>query len=213
MGGADGIDNRQAKELAARTLWLKDFGMGGFKYDPAKRYRTGEIIFVADDYNTPHVGNFYESYSPDGCLGKDPRDSANRPDGWASTYYWLKHGKVFTPSCPGMLETWETTNIPQNRIKALPAPLNASKFWRLALARPDNVNNGQIIFPDDVRGQGLTYWDDTGLVDEAGRQLNELQGDAIRNITGGLATGLIARTFTIGDFLARSCESVLKFGL
>lgn len=152
-------------------------------YDSQRRYKTGEICYVD--------GIYYECYHPSGTLNKDPRTPANRPDGWTNTdqsapYYWLKLGKVLVPSAPGKLETWETTTLPQNRIKALPTALNATKFWRLASAMPNLVSNGQIVFPADVRGQTPKFLDETGAVDETGRTLLSLQGDAQRKIQGSL---------------------------
>lgn len=157
-------------------------------YDPTRRYLAGEIVFICDDPSQPHIGNWYEAYHPDGCLGKDPHDPVNRPDGWTNTdpaapYYWLKHGKFIRPGTIGTIEMWETENLPQNRIPRMAVPLNASKFWRLAEVHANYVSGGNIILPDDVRGQFPRFKGSSAGVG-AGRVINTLQGDAIRNITG-----------------------------
>ncbi|NUF08070.1 hypothetical protein GYY70_00775, partial [Snodgrassella sp. ESL0324] len=59
-------------------------------YIPTEQYEAGDLVKVD--------GEWYECYHPDGCKGKDPRNSVYRPSGWQNAdqtkpYYWLKIGR------------------------------------------------------------------------------------------------------------------------
>lgn len=186
LGGVDGIANKAARQLANRTLWLKEqldlYSLRG--YSNARQYRAGDIIFVADDDNTPHVGNFYEAYHPDGCLGKDPRDPVNRPDGWTNTdpsapYYWIKLGKWLDLPTIGTPIGLFTTTVSQGYLKLNGTTVNATKFWRLAQTYPDLVTGGNINLPD-LRAEFIRGLDDGRGVD-TGRVVGSAQGGLIES--------------------------------
>lgn len=164
------------------------YKLGNGKYDPTRRYPTGYIGFFADDPAIPHIGNYYECYHPDGCQGKDPRDTVNRPDGWTNTdpaapYYWLNHGKWIEQATIGAAVPIQRTTVSsQLYIKYRnDGNLHKDKFWRLAEVYPDLIS-GNIISIADLRAEFIRGLDDGRGVD-AGRAVGTWQADEIRSHT------------------------------
>lgn len=75
---------------------------------------------------------------------------------------------------------WPQSTPPEGWLKCNGAPFDRVKYPKLAVAYP----SGNL---PDLRGEFLRGWDDGRGVD-AGRSLLSAQGDAIRNITGGMRT-------------------------
>lgn len=140
-------------------------------YSSQRRYRAGEFVYID--------GNYYECYHPDTVAGKDPRDSANRPEGWADTdgshpYYWLKIGKWLELPPVGSPFPMQKISVPENYIKYRgDGSLHKDKFWRLAEVYPDLISNN-VIQIADLRGEFIRGWDDGRGVD-AGRLVGSHQ--------------------------------------
>lgn len=163
---------------------LNEVGMST-AYNPTKRYLPGEMVFICDDPASPHAGNWYEAYHPDGCLGKDPRDPVNRPDGWTNTdpaapYYWLKHGKWIELATIGSPVPIQCATVSsQLYIKYRnDGNLHKDKFWRLAQVYPDLIS-GNIITIADLRGEFIRGLDDGRGVD-TGRVVGSWQNSCNR---------------------------------
>ncbi|QEM92756.1 phage tail protein [Kosakonia radicincitans] len=73
---------------------------------------------------------------------------------------------------------WPTSTVPTGWLKCNGATFTAAQYPKLALAYPG------LVLPD-LRGEFIRGWDD-GRGADSGRSLLSAQGDAIRNITGGL---------------------------
>lgn len=195
IGGIEGAANIANQQLLNCIAWIKEFGVGGHRYDPQKHYRPNEIVCIADNDDNPLVGNYYEAYHPDGCKGKDPRDPTNRPDGWTDTnpahpYYWIKIGKWLELPPVGVPIPYQKTLLNQNLIKYRnDGNLHKDKYWRLAAVYPQLVS-GNIIAIEDLRAEFIRGLDDGRGVD-TGRMVGSAQGDAIRNITGSFEASLI----------------------
>lgn len=178
-------------ELDRKAQYLYQVQTG---YLSTKKYRPGEICFAPDDDNAPLVGNYYECYRPEGCVGKDPRDPANRhTSSWTSTdpaepYYWIKLGK--RPSLPviGSVSQHFAQIPPEGYLLLANTQVNATKFYRLALAWPDRVVNGKINI-HEARGvvtRGLDKG--RGIDHQPNRVPGSHQGDASRKILGTMRT-------------------------
>ncbi len=73
---------------------------------------------------------------------------------------------------------WPTATPPEGWLKCNGAIFDKVKYPKLALAYPSGI------LPD-LRGEFIRGWDD-GLGVDAGREILSIQGDAIRNISGGI---------------------------
>ncbi|MFH3442873.1 phage tail protein, partial [Enterobacter hormaechei] len=73
---------------------------------------------------------------------------------------------------------WPSATPPKGWLKCNGAAFTASQYPQLALAYP-------VMRLPDLRGEFLRGWDDGRGID-SGRSLLSAQGDAIRNITGGM---------------------------
>lgn len=204
--------NSSATDVAANSLAVKKAydkaveALNASKsviYDPTKRYLAGEIVFICDDPNQPHIGNWYEAYHPDGCQGKDPRDPENRPDGWTNTdpaapYYWLKHGKWIEQATIGAAVPIQRTTVSsQLYIKYRnDGNLHKDKFWRLAEVYPELINN-DIITLADLRAEFIRGLDD-GRGADAGREMGSWQKPTLTIVdptyTAFFVMGLTAQT-------------------
>ncbi|MEP9065123.1 phage tail protein [Enterobacter roggenkampii] len=78
----------------------------------------------------------------------------------------------------GLPLPWPQATPPEGWLKCNGAPFDKAKYPKLAVAYP----SGNL---PDLRGEFLRGWDDGRGVD-SGRMLLASQGDAIRNITGGI---------------------------
>ncbi|HGW9559182.1 phage tail protein [Escherichia coli] len=88
---------------------------------------------------------------------------------------------------------WPQATLPDGWLKCNGAPFDKAKYPKLAVAYP----SGNL---PDLRGEFLRGWDDGRGVD-SGRSLLSVQGDAIRNITGGFQgrnAATSARLFNAG---------------
>ena len=140
-------------------------------YVATQTYAPGDLLKVD--------GDWYEAYHPDGCLGKDPRDSTNRPSGWTETdvskpYYWLKIGPWLSLPETGSPIYLPSVTLREGLIKYRnDGSLHKSKFWRLAQLYP-NLVSGNYIQIADLRGEFLRGLDDGRGVD-ASRVINSLE--------------------------------------
>lgn len=151
-------------------------------YSTTRKYRSGELVFVD--------GIWYECYRSEGVIGKDPRDSKNRPSGWASQdvhapYYWAEIGKYLMLPEIGSPQPIATMSIREGLIKYRnDAQLSATKFWRITEQNPNLVKNGFIEIAD-LRANVIRGLDD-GKGSDPARVINSFQADAMLKITGSI---------------------------
>jgi len=147
-------------------------------YDPDRTYKTGEVctIEVAGEviamqmYAGPNLT----------CLNKNPADLANRHESWAGApapWWWIP----YTGNTPGQMSGWLSDTVPEHAVLENEVDLNAQLYWRLAQSWPELVNAGAIN-TRDILGR---Y---TRTADGVDYLLNTTHEDAIRNITGRIAT-------------------------
>lgn len=151
-------------------------------YSATRKYQSGDIVKID--------GVYYEAYNPDGCLGKDPRDPANRPSGWTNQdinapYHWVEIGRsLMLPEIGSPI--YLMNNAPREGLIKLrnDGQLSATKFWRVAELNPNIVSNGLITLAD-VRANVIRALDDGKGVD-VGRVINSYQEDAMLKISGSI---------------------------
>ena len=204
MGGPDGVDNRQAKELGARTNWLKD------QVDGINQDRTG----YAPKASPAFTG-----------IPTAPTAAAGTNNAQIATTEFVKTAiAALVGSAPAALDTLEElaralagdANLKATLLAEIGKKANATDFNALhdlfiGIPIPYPLStvptgclamNGQRFdtrrypklaqkYPSgqlpDLRGEFIRGWDNGRGVD-AGRGLLSAQGDAIRNITGQVGT-------------------------
>ena len=201
MGGPDGVDNRQAKELGARTNWLKD------QVDGINQDRT--------DY-APKASPAFT-----GVPTAPTADSGTNNTQIATTAFVKTAIAALVGSAPAALDTLEElaqalagdANLKATLLAEIGKKANATDFNALydlfiGIPIPYPLStvpagclamNGQRFdthrypklaqkYPSgqlpDMRGEFIRGWDNGRGVD-VGRALLSSQEDAIRNITGG----------------------------
>ncbi|MGY2573759.1 hypothetical protein [Vibrio sp. C8] len=185
-GGPDGIDNRQAKQLANRTLYLKQqldsaSATGQLaEFNPTRIYKFGDICFTRD-LETGAV-SYWKWYSHvEQLAGKSPLSDTNRRIGWTDNtkpFYWLP----YTPKIAGETMLWDTDTIPESMVVGIGQQLPAAVYHTLAAAKPewvDAVDNTLINIPDR-QGRFVRAADGTDWL------AGEMHEDAIREIEGAL---------------------------
>ncbi|ODS04302.1 hypothetical protein [Vibrio scophthalmi] len=107
-------------------------------WDRQKIYRTGDVCTCVIDGNVVAM----EMYAGPNltCLGKDPKDSANRQIGWTdetAPWWWgpYKRARPGTPLWP-----WMSTIFPEGTLNVIGNSVPAIVFWRLALVFPEFIN-------------------------------------------------------------------------
>lgn len=204
MGGPDGIDNRQAKELGARTNWLKD------QVDTINQDRTG----YAPKASPAFTG-----------VPTAPTANQNTNNTQIATTAFVKTAVAnLVGSAPAALDTLEElaralagdANLKATLLAEIGKKANATDFNALhdlfiGIPIPYPLStvptgclamNGQRFdtrrypklaqkYPSgllpDLRGEFICGWDNGRGVD-ARRGLLSAQGDTIRNITGQVGT-------------------------
>lgn len=204
MGGPDGIDNRQAKELGARTNYLKD------QVDEINQDRTG----YAPKASPAFTG-----------VPTAPTANPNTNNTQIATTEFVKTAiAALVGSAPAALDTLDElaralagdANLKATLLAEIGKKANATDFNALhdlfiGIPIPYPLStvptgclamNGQRFdtrrypklaqkYPSgllpDLRGEFIRGWDNGRGVD-AGRGLLSAQGDAIRNITGQVGT-------------------------
>lgn len=212
MGGPDGIDNRQAKQLANRTLWLKnqteaanrtieDLGNNAVALT-SEQTITGAKTFQADikaSASTAHAAA--DRYIR---LGADATGAyvVNTKSG---RILYLKHdgnltydrNRVLTEAdAPSLITSgavmyFARTTAPDGWLKANGAAVSRTAYAALfaAIGTTYGTGDGRTTFNlPDLRGEFVRGWDDGRGID-SGRALGSAQGDAIRNITGKIDSG------------------------
>ncbi len=224
MGGPDGVDNRQAKELGARTNWLKD------QVDTINQDRTG----YAPKASPAFTG-----------IPTAPTAAAGTNNAQIATTAFVKTAiAALVGSAPAALDTLEelaralagdanlkATLLAEIGKKANTTDFNALHDLFIGIPIPYPLStvptgclamNGQRFdtrrypklaqkYPSgqlpDMRGEFIRGWDNGRGVD-AGRGLLSVQGDAIRNITGKFKiTDVFANDFLTGAFKDISAPS------
>jgi len=143
-------------------------------YSEGRTYETGETCRGSD-------GHFYEFYDRDQdgtVVGLDPTDPLNRP------HIWMRWDGVR----PATVIEWRSETLPEGYIVNDGDDYSRADYRRIfaAWGTTYGAGDGSTTFgsPDD-RGEfkrGL----DQGRGVDANRLLTAYQGDAIRNITGGI---------------------------
>ncbi|PNH99230.1 hypothetical protein [Vibrio diazotrophicus] len=195
-GGPNGIDNKQAKQLANRTQFLKDkFDVtknpnplpqyplsknAQFQlYDPTRSYVVGDVCYTKDDATGAKA--FWEWYSNvESLVGKDPLDPLNRQTGWTDEtkpFYWTPFKKSRSGSTQW---PWMSMTFPEGTLNVLGNSVPTAVFWRLAEALPEFVNagTGMIDFPE-TGGEFFRILDQGRGVD-SGRTFGSSQIDQIK---------------------------------
>ena len=157
MGGPDGIDNRQAKELGARTNWLKD------QVDTINRDRTGYATKASPAFTgvptaptaNPNTNNTQIATTE---FGK----KANATD------FNALHDLFVGIPIPYPLSTVPTGCLAMNGQR-----FDARRYPKLAQKYP----SGQL---PDLRGEFIRGWDNGRGVD-AGRGMLSVQSDEIKS--------------------------------
>ncbi|NAX00009.1 MULTISPECIES: hypothetical protein [unclassified Vibrio] len=219
-GGPDGIDNRQAKQLANRTQFLKDkFDVtknpnplpqyplsknAQFQlYDPTRSYVVGDVCYTIDAGTGSKT--YWEWYSNvESLAGKDPLNTANRRIGWTDVtkpFYW----KPYMPKVAGETMYWDTDIIPENMVVGIGQQLPVAVYHSLAAAKPEwiDATDNTLINVPDRQGRFVRASDGSDWL------AGETHEDAIRNIQGQynqagyynststIATGMVG-AFTLG---------------
>nr|DAX69189.1 MAG TPA: tail fiber protein [Caudoviricetes sp.] len=217
MGGPDGIDNRQAKELGARTNWLKD------QVDTINQDRTGYAPKASPEFTGIPT-------APTAALGTNNTQIA-------TTAFVKTAIAALVGSAPAALDTLEElaralagdANLKATLLAEIGKKANATDFNALhdlfiGIPIPYPLStvptsclamNGQRFdtrrypklaqkYPSgqlpDMRGEFIRGWDNGRGVD-AGRGVLSVQGDAIRNITGKFKiTDVFANDYLTGAF-------------
>ena len=217
MGGPDGIDNRQAKELGARTNWLKD------QVDTINQGRTGYAPKASPEFTGIPT-------APTAALGTNNTQIA-------TTAFVKTAIAALVGSAPAALDTLEElaralagdANLKATLLAEIGKKANATDFNALhdlfiGIPIPYPLStvptsclamNGQRFdtrrypklaqkYPSgqlpDMRGEFIRGWDNGRGVD-AGRGVLSVQGDAIRNITGKFKiTDVFANDYLTGAF-------------
>ena len=217
MGGPDGIDNRQAKELGARTNWLKD------QVDTINQDRTGYAPKASPEFTGIPT-------APTAALGTNNTQIA-------TTAFVKTAIAALVGSAPAALDTLEElaralagdANLKATLLAEIGKKANATDFNALhdlfiGMPIPYPLStvptsclamNGQRFdtrrypklaqkYPSgqlpDMRGEFIRGWDNGRGVD-AGRGVLSVQGDAIRNITGKFKiTDVFANDYLTGAF-------------
>lgn len=204
MGGPDGIDNRQAKELGARTNWLKD------QVDTVNQDRTGYAPKASPEFT--------------GIPTAPTANSGTNSTQIATTAFVKNAIAALVGSAPEALDTLEElaralagdANLKSTLLAEIGKKANATDFNALhdlfiGIPIPYPLStvptgclamNGQRFdtrrypklaqkYPSgvlpDLRSEFIRGWDNGRGVD-AGRVLLSAQGDAIRNIIGEVNT-------------------------
>lgn len=214
MGGPDGIDNRQAKELGARTNWLKD------QVDTVNQDRTGYAPKASPEFT--------------GIPTAPTANSGTNSTQIATTAFVKNAIAALVGSAPAALDTLEElaralagdANLKSTLLAEIGKKANATDFNALhdlfiGIPIPYPLStvptgclamNGQRFdtrrypklaqkYPSgvlpDLRSEFIRGWDNGRGVD-AGRVLLSAQGDAIRNIIGEVNTdnGWFFNTFS-----------------
>lgn len=166
LGGADGIANRQAKELAKRTQYLKH------RLDnlPKAGLKQSGIVQLTRDLDSD---------------SDDLAATASALKALKTLYDGLKAELAATVP-PGVVAFHSGERAPAGWLKANGALLSRSAYPGLfaAIGTHYGAGDGRTTFQlPDLRGEFPRFWDDRRGID-AGRGLGTWQGDAIRNITG-----------------------------
>lgn len=164
MGGPDGVDNRQAKELGARTNWLKD------QLDTINQDRTGYAPKASPAFTGIPT-------APTANLGTNTTQIATTAfvKNAIATDLNALHDLFVGIPIPYPLSTVPTGCLAMNGQR-----FDTRRYQKLAQKYPSGV------LPD-LRGEFIRGWDNGRGVD-AGRVLLSAQGDAIRNIIGEVNT-------------------------
>jgi len=215
MGGPDGIDNRQAKELGARTNWLKD------QVDTVNRDRAGYAPKASPAFTgTPTA----------------PTANQNTSNTQVATTEFVKNAiAALVGSAPAALDTLEElaralagdANLKATLLAEIGKKANATDFNALhdlfvGIPIPYPLStvptgclamNGQRFdarrypklaqkYPSgvlpDLRGEFIRGWDNGRGIDND-RTVLSSQGDAIRNIKAGSPVGSYKGWIANGD--------------
>ncbi len=212
MGGPDGIDNRQAKQLANRTLWLKN------QTEAANRTIEelgNNAVARTDDQTITGAKTFQADIKASASTAHAAADRYIRLGADATGAYvvntksgrilYLKHDGNLTydrncvlteadaPSLipSGAVMYFARTTAPDGWLKANGAAVSRTAYADLfaAIGTTYGTGDGRTTFNlPDLRGEFVRGWDDGRGID-SGRALGSAQGDAIRNITGKIDSG------------------------
>ena len=167
MGGPDGVDNRQAKQLANRTAYLKQ----------VKADITYVEQVIANLVNSsPEALDTLQELAA--ALGDDPNFSATilakiaeKAD--ANAFASLQTFLI------GLPLPYPKTTVPTGCLALRGQSISQSTYPVLY-----NLYGGTL---PDLRGEFIRGWDNGRGID-SGRGILSAQGDAIRNITGSVRT-------------------------
>lgn len=212
MGGPDGIDNRQAKQLANRTLWLKN------QTEAANRTIEelgNNAVVLTSDQTIPGAKTFQADIKASASTAHAAADRYIRLGADATGAYvvntksgrilYLKHdgnltydrNRVLTEAdAPSLIPSgavmyFARTTAPDGWLKANGAAVSRTAYAALfaAIGTTYGTGDGRTTFNlPDLRGEFIRGWDDGRGID-SGRALGSAQGDAIRNITGKIDSG------------------------
>ena len=220
-GGPNGIDNKQAKQLANRTQFLKDkfdvaknsnplpqyqlSKLAQFQlYDPTRSYVVGDVCYTIEA--DTGAKTFWEWYSNvESLAGKDPLDPLNRQTLWTDEtkpFYWTPFKKSRSGSTQW---PWLSMTFPEGTLNVLGNSVPTAVFWRLAEALPEFVNSGtgMIDFPE-TGGEFFRVLDQGRGVD-SGRTHSSYQDPdtephthdtEFQNVTAASGTGINVSRFT-----------------
>ena len=212
MGGPDGIDNRQAKQLANRTLWLKN------QTEAANRTIEelgNNAVARTDDQTITGAKTFQADIKASASTAHAAADRYIRLGADATGAYvvntksgrilYLKHdgnltydrNRVLTEAdAPSLITSgavmyFARTTAPDGWLKANGAAVSRTLYAALfqSIGTTYGTGDGRTTFNlPDLRGEFVRGWDDGRGID-SGRALGSAQGDAIRNITGKIDSG------------------------
>ena len=212
MGGPDGIDNRQAKQLANRTLWLKN------QTEAAKRTIEelgNNAVALTSEQTITGAKTFQADIKASASTANAAADRYIRLGADATGAYvvnsksgrilYLKHdgnltydrNRVLTEAdAPSLIPSgavmyFARTTAPDGWLKANGAAVSRTAYAALfaAIGTTYGTGDGRTTFNlPDLRGEFVRGWDDGRGID-SGRTLGSAQGDAIRNITGKIDSG------------------------
>ena len=212
MGGPDGIDNRQAKQLANRTLWLKN------QTEAANRTIEelgNNAVARTDDQTITGAKTFQADIKASASTAHAAADRYIRLGADATGAYavnsksnkvlYLRHdgnltydgNRVLTEAdAPSLIPSgavmyFARTTAPEGWLKANGAAVSRTLYAALfqSIGTTYGTGDGRTTFNlPDLRGEFVRGWDDGRGIDSR-RALGSAQSDAIRNITGKLDSG------------------------
>jgi phage tail collar protein len=195
VGGIDGISNKQAKQLANRTGYLREqIENDKNSVDTALAKKRD----VEDSYSKPEVDEKFTDANKliDEKLGKTETAVDSAKLGGVAADKFAKKEDIPQAAPAGTIIASAAANAPEGYLLCDGSALSRNIYSRLfaAIGTTWGAGDGNTTFNiPDLRGEFLRGADNGRGID-SGRVLGSAQGDAIRNITASLDGDVALKT-------------------